>query len=85
MKLKYINIASILPPMSFAIAYVDGDIPMSFTNSLDDILVDSDAEYKYAIHERIKDVLTLEVGERMPMFFNRDNSKDSTGIIKRIR
>lgn len=84
MKHKALKLENLIPLRMFAIAFIDGQTPVSLVNSLDDLLEDSNDEYKYAIHERMDEVIMLKEGERLAMFFNRDNSADSTGFIKRI-
>lgn len=82
---KRINLLDTLPDILYAICWIEGQLPYGFTNTLTEILHDSNDEYKYAIHEKMEDVLMLPVGGRLKIWFNRDNTKDSEGFIKRIK
>ncbi len=82
--MKSVNLQPLLDPRMFIIAFIEGDGCYTNFLTLENILEDTNDEYKYAIQERMEDVIRLKEGERLHMWFNRDNSKDSDGYIKRI-
>lgn len=83
--MKTINLLEILDKRFFAIAFIEGNGCTSTILTLEEILMkDNNAEMYYAMQERIDEIVTLKVGERIKMWFNRDNSQDSDGYIKRI-
>lgn len=78
------NLLSLINNRNYAVAFIEGNGCYSNVFSLDSLLTDTDDEFKYAIHERMDEILSLPVGGRLQMAFNRDNPKDSEGFIKRI-
>lgn len=85
MKSKKLNLIDLLPIMTFIVCFIEGEAASCYKLELAQILdVTDDYEYKYAIHERMEEVIALPVGGRLKMWFNRDNADDSTGFIKRI-
>lgn len=82
--MKKFNLLQFISKRYYVIAFIEGNGCYTNFLTLETILEDSNDEYKYSIHERIEDILKLEVGERLRMNFNRDNTRDSEGFIKRI-
>jgi hypothetical protein len=82
--MKTFNLLEFIEPRYFVIAFIEGNGCYTNFLTLDQILEDTNDEYKYAIHERMGEIIALKEGQRLKMWFNRDNHIDSEGYIKRI-
>ena len=78
------NLIDLLETRHYVIAFIEGNGCLTTFLTLDQILQNTTEEYKYAIIERMDEIICLSVGDRLRMSFNRDNTKDSEGYIKRI-
>lgn len=67
----------------YSIIFQEGDVQTYEEETLEQICSNNGCEYRYAMQDRLDEILDLQVGERLRMQFNRD-SKDSMGWIKRI-
>lgn len=68
----------------YVVAFIEGEAAVTQFPSLSEILEDSNDEWKYALQDQFDRVLDLQIGERIQLHFNRDNT-DSLGCIKRIK
>jgi len=72
---------------TYLVVFIEGETIFSERMILRDMVNPKEGatmEYHYSMMDKTDKILDLRVGERLIMNFSRDNSSDSSGMIKRI-